>query len=87
MKSNEVAAVVTLAQALRDTPDATFFKAGTKTPNYNAAFVHCAKVLYKGARQTAKMLLDGIEAGGPINLSSFQRAVAKERERRGKVKA
>lgn len=75
-----------LTNTLKTIPQSVFYARGKRTPNYNLIFVHCVGTLFRGARQTAKQLLDGIAAGKAINLSSFQRAVALESARRLKAK-
>ena len=69
-----------LTQVLASIPDALFFVPGTSPPKpaYNQVFAEVLRVLLELPDHDATLSLRDVYAGKVPNLSSFQRAVAKE---------
>ena len=70
-----------LAELLSEVPNEIFFD-DKGNPNFNAIFVEIARVIYRKSDDNFSIPASDFLSDKLPNLSSFQRAVAKERTRR-----
>lgn len=73
-------------EVLRDIPDEFFYRQGPrgKVPDFNSIYAYLLRVRWEKSLPSFKSICSTIELGEPVNLSSFQRQVCKERARREK---
>lgn len=74
-----------LSEAIRRVPEEVFWKnvsGSGKVPDYNRIFTWYLREIYGSDLPSSTDLLDRLERGKILNLSTFQRVVASERKRR-----
>src|SRR5687768_8133281 len=82
-KNTEEKKPSSLASLLRNVSEAQFWAVRNETPHYNRVFANIAKEIFADSMKTGADLLEAIsKADSGLNMSSFQRAVAKEAEHR-----